>query len=714
MQHLRKFKILGIAILILATGFLFIHSSSNDSEKLRRELLLKVITFAIDNGHYQPMEMNDEYSEKAFKLYLERLDYGKRFLIEDDVKNLEKYRKDIDNEIASDNFDLLDFATSLLNKRTNEVQGFYKDLLKAPFDFDKEETYQFDPDKIGFAKNDAELKDRWRKVLKYETLTRIYDAKKAQDKAAEKSDTVTIKSFAALEKDARGKVQKRYEDYFHRLSQLNDDDQLDTYMNALVNVYDPHTEYFPPKDKENFDIQFSGQLEGIGAQLTQKNAYIEVNKIIPGSPSWKLGEPEVGDLILKVAQENQEPVDVVDMRLDDAVLLIRGKKGTKVTLTLKKPDGIVKNITLTRDVVVLEETYAKSAVIDDSETHKKIGYLKLPSFYVDFSEINGRNCFDDVADEIAKLKEENVEGIIFDLRDNGGGSLEDVVKIAGLFIQDGPIVQAKGRKGSIKIYKDTDPDIQYGGPLIVMVNATSASASEIFAAAMQDYNRAVIIGGNSTFGKGTVQNFTELDRMVPKKPADMKDLGSLKMTIQKFYRINGGATQLKGVIPDIIYPDYYNFMEIGEKDLDDAMPWDEISPLTYTKWTPLYDKEYIDKLSETRIKSDSIFILINENGKRLKELRDESELSLNFAKYSEITSKREQEAKKFDRIGKDTLGLAIDMLKADRPEILADTSKRAREDAWILSLKKDIYLSEATNIMKNIEEYDVEHAGKMN
>ncbi len=374
----------------------------------------------------------------------------------------------------------------------------------------------------------------------------------------------------------------------------------------------------------------------------------------------------------------------------------------------------LKKVTLTRDVVVLEETYAKSAVINDPETHKKIGYLKLPSFYVDFSQINGRNCYEDVAKEIEKLKSENVEGIIFDLRNNGGGSLEDVVKIAGLFIEDGPIVQARGRKGSTKIYKDTDPEIQYGGPLVVMVNAVSASASEIFAAAMQDYNRAIIIGGNSTFGKGTVQNFTELDRMVPKKPADMKALGSLKMTIQKFYRINGGATQLKGVIPDIIYPDYYNYMEIGEKDLDDAMPWDEISALSYTKWTPVYDKDYIDKVSETQIKSDSTFALIDENGRRLKKLRDETVVSLNFDKFSQFSEKREQASKKFDRIGKDTLGLAIEMLKADRPEIMADTSKKAREDAWILSLKKDIYLSEATSIMKNIEQYDIEHAGKMN
>ncbi len=342
MQHLRKFKIAGVALLVLFTGFLFIHSSDNDTDNLRRELLLKVITFALNSGHYQPVEMNDSFSEKAFDLYLKRLDFGKRFLTEEDVKKLDKYKKSIDDEVLDDNFDFLDFSSSLLKKRVDEVQGFYKDILKSPFDFNKDDTYQYDPDKATFAKDDSELRDRWRKALKYETLVRIYDAQEEQEKAAKKSDTVTIKSFTELEKDAREKVQKRYEDYFHRLSQLDSDDQLDSYINALVNVYDPHTEYFPPKEKENFDIQFSGQLEGIGAQLTQKNAYIEVNKIIPGGPAWKLGEPEVGDYIIKVAQEHQSPVDVVDMRLDDAVLLIRGKKGTKVTLTLKKPDGIIK------------------------------------------------------------------------------------------------------------------------------------------------------------------------------------------------------------------------------------------------------------------------------------------------------------------------------------------------------------------------------------
>jgi len=553
-------------------------------------------------------------------------------------------------------------------------------------------------------KNKNELEERWRKSLKYETLARLLDLSEEQEKAAEKSDTVIIKSFAELEEEAREKILKRYDDWFHRTSMMNEDDRLNYYINALVNVYDPHTQYFPPKDKENFDIRFTGQLEGIGAQLTQKNEYIEVTRIIPGSPSWKQGELEVGDYITKVAQGKEDWVDIVDMRLDEAVLLIRGKKGTKVRLNIKKLDGTIKEITLVRDVVVLEETYAKSAIINDDKSGRKFGYIKLPSFYVDFSDPNGRNCFEDTEKEIEKLKEEEVEGIVFDLRDNGGGSLEDVVKIAGLFIEQGPIVQSRGRRNMKKTYQDKDPDIQFGGPLVVMVNAVSASASEIFAAAMQDYNRAVVVGSSSTYGKGTVQNFTELDRMVPKKPSDMKELGSLKLTIQKFYRINGGTTQLEGVVPDVVFPDYFNYMEFGEKFLDHAMPWDEITALTYNNWDLAFDKGYIEDISKERVKNDTLMILIEENGNRLENIRDNTVISLNYDSYVSSIKEREEEGKKYDRIGKDPLDIAVQVLNADLPEIEADTSKKARTDAWLADLRKDVYLVETFNILKDIDQ----------
>ncbi|MCD4788684.1 MAG: carboxy terminal-processing peptidase [Bacteroidales bacterium] len=707
----RNIKLVTIAVFLIFASFLFI-SYQSSTDDLRRDLLIKVVSFAINSGHYHPGDINDDFSVKAYNLYVERIDYAKRFLLKEDIEKLSKYKTKLDDEMKNDDFEFFDISVSVLNKRINESESYYKEALKKPFDFETDEYYEFDPDKKDYAANKTELKERWRKSLKYETLTRLNDLIEEQEKAVEKSDTVQVKSFSELEEEAREKVLKRYDDWFHRISKFDETDRLNIYINSLVNVFDPHTQYFPPKDKENFDIRFSGQLEGIGAQLTQKNAYIEVMKIIPGSPSWKQGELEVGDYILKVAQGDEEPVDVVDMRLDEAVLLIRGKKGTEARLTIKKLDGTIKEISIIRDVVVLEETYAKSAVIRYDESNRTFGYVKLPSFYVDFHKINGRNCFDDVEKEIKKLKQENVDGIIFDLRDNGGGSLEDVVKIAGLFIEEGPIVQSRGRKGMKKTYNDLDPEIQYGGPLIVMVNAISASASEIFAAAMQDYNRAIVIGGNSTYGKGTVQNFTELDRMVPKKPVDMKPLGALKMTVQKFYRVNGGATQLNGVTPDIVLPDYYNYMDFGERDLDNAMPWSEIFPLTYNKCTPSYDIDYIEEISKKRIKGDSILVLVDENGKRLKELRENTEYSLNFENYKSRIEKREKSGEKYERIGKDTLGLTIEILKTDLPGVEADTCRKARTEAWITGLKKDVYLVEAVNILNDIDNYRLENARK--
>jgi len=710
-MKLRNIKFLLIGLLLISVSFLFIASRSN-TDDLRRDLLVKVITFAINTGHYDPGEINDEFSEKAFDLYIERIDYNKRFLLIDDIVEMSEYKKQLDDEMNDVEFNFFDLSVKLINKRVNDAEGYYKDILKETFDFDIEETYEYDYEKKNYASDKSELKERWRKSLKYETLTRLNDLLEEQEDAEEKSDTVVIKSFSELEEKAREKVLKRYDDWFHRMSKLEENDRLNIYINSLVNVFDPHTQYFPPKDKENFDIRFSGQLEGIGAQLTQKNQYIEVMKIIPGSPSWKQGELEVGDYILKVAQENEEPVDVVDMRLDKAVLIIRGKKGSKVTLTIKKIDKTIKEITITRDVVVLEETYAKSAIINDAKSDEKFGYIMLPSFYVDFSKQDGRNCFVDVKKEIEKLKEENIDGIVFDLRNNGGGSLEDVVKIAGLFIEEGPVVQSRGRKESKKTYRDNDPQIQFGGPLIVMVNAISASASEIFAAAMQDYERAIVVGSSSTYGKGTVQNFTELDRMVPKKPADMKQLGALKMTVQKFYRINGHTTQLDGVTPDIVFPDYYNYMDFGERDMENAMPWDEISALDYDKWTSAYDFDYIEDISKERIKNDSVLILIDENGKRLKEIRENTEYSLNYEQFKAQLNDREESGKRYEHIGKDTLELAIHILNADLLGIEADTSKKTRMDAWIVGLKKDIYLFETVNILKNIEEYKAKNARK--
>ncbi|MBN1338189.1 MAG: carboxy terminal-processing peptidase [Bacteroidales bacterium] len=704
-----KYRLLFIPVMLMAVSILLFAHKSGNSDDQRRELLIKVMQFAINSGHYQPGSFNDSFSSRAFGIYIERLDYNKRFLLREDYLALKKFENKLDDAFLQINFEFLDKSVDIIEERIDESDKYFHDILSRPFDFSKDEILELDPEKLDFAASHAELKDRWRLSLKYETLVRLNDMLEEQEKAMQKSDTVTEKSFSELEAEAREKILERYEDWFHRLSQLNEDDRLNLYVNSLVNVLDPHTQYFPPRDKENFDIRFSGQLEGIGAQLTQKDIYIEVVRIVPGSPSWKLGELEVGDQILKVKQENEEPVDVVDMRLDDAVQLIRGPKGSTVTLTVKKLDGNLRDISIVRDVVILEETYAKSAVVTDPESNIKIGYIKLPSFYVDFDNKEGRKCSEDIRKELAKLEKEKIEGLIFDLRDNGGGSLEDVVSIAGLFIDQGPVVQVNGKGGTKRVLRDNDAGIHYDGPLLVMVNPISASASEIFAAAMKDYGRALIIGSSSTYGKGTVQNFTELDRMVSRAPGDMAPLGSLKMTVQKFYRINGESTQLKGVVPDVVMPDYYSYIDFGEKDLDFAMEWDEIQPLPYNHWNASYDFDFISGISSKRIAGDTLFMLVDENGKRLKDIREETGISLNYDAFKRDQEKREEEGKKYDRIGKDTLGLQPFALQEDRLEMANDTAKIARTEAWLTNLKKDVYLFEAMNIMQDIREY---RAGK--
>jgi len=442
-----------------------------------------------------------------------------------------------------------------------------------------------------------------------------------------------IKSFAELEKDAREKVLKRNDDWFRRLSQVEHFDRLTNFLNSIATYYDPHTGYYPPKDKEDFDISISGQLEGIGATLQEKDGYIKVVNIVPGSPSWKDGKLKENDLILKVAQADEEFVDIVGMRLDKAVKLIRGKKGTTVRLLVKNVEGTMQTISLVRDVVIIEETYAKSVIVQTDE-NKRVGYIYLPQFYVNFNEKGGgRRCSDDVLKEVLKLKNEGIDGLVIDLRNNGGGSLPDVVKMAGYFIKEGPIVQIQEKGGRKSVLTDTDPGMYYDGPLAVMVNGGSASASEIFAAALQDYQRAVIVGSEFTFGKGTVQRFLDLDQVVNSAHENNKPFGALKLTFQKFYRINGGSTQLKGVKSDVVLPDNMKYLDYGERELEHHLEWDKISPQEFELYSnPTVLKE-IEAASQKRINADPEFALIDEKAKKIKEIRDQTVVSLNFEKF---------------------------------------------------------------------------------
>jgi carboxyl-terminal processing protease len=665
----------------------------------KNQLLLEMLMSALDQAHYSPLKIDDEFSEKAFTLYLKRLDTNKKFLLKEDVDALAQYKQRIDDEIQNGNLDFYNLSIKLIAQRIKEKENWSKEILSKPLDYSVDEEYQTDGEKTNYAITVSELKMEWVKMLKYQVLTRLDESLTNQEKAKEKKDSVfTEKSFDSLEVDARRKTLKANEDWFKRLSKITSKDRYSAYLNTITGLYDPHTEYFAPKDKKKFDQSMSGQFEGIGARLQAKDGILKVSEIIVGSPSFKQGELKAGDEIHKVAQGMNEPVDITNMDMDDAIDLIKGKKGTEVRLTVKKPDATFQVIAIIRDVIEMEETYAKSAILTNK---KKLGYIYLPMFYADFTRNGAHRCSDDIRKEVEKLKKENVEGIILDLRDNGGGSLQEVVEMAGLFIPKGPMVQVKGKMGDPTIMENKYSKVVWEGPLAVLVNHGSASASEILAAAIQDYKRGIIIGTQS-YGKGTVQSFLDLDQYVLPQFDSMRPLGSVKITMQKFYRVNGGATQLKGVMPDVSLPDPYAFLEVGEKDMDYPMPWDEISKATYQEFRTInHDK--LKKASNERVKQSAAFKLIDAEAKELKAKKDDTKYNLKLDKYrAELKEWREQN-KKYDGLKQDIKGFNASLMLFDKQRIEADTTKLNREIKWTKNISKDNYIFEASNVLNDMK-----------
>ncbi len=665
----------------------------------KNQLILDILMSSLNNAHYSPQKVDDAFSAKFFDLYVKHLDYGKKFLLQSDIDKMAQYKTKIDDQIEAGTFELFELSNNLIGQRISEKESWYKDMLAKPFDYAKEEEYETDGEKLQFCTSETQLKDEWRKSLKYQTLARLNELMDDMEKIKAKKDTnAVVLPFDSLEIQARKKVVKVYDDFFKRMKKLNKKERFSTYINTITAMYDPHTEFFPPREKKKFDQTMSGQLEGIGARLQQKDDYIKITEIVVGSPSWKQGELKAGDLIMKVAQGSAAPVDIAGMDIDDAIELIKGKKGTEVRLTVKKSDGAVTVISIIRDIIQLDETFAHSAVINGK---KKIGYIKLPSFYADFTKTGAHKCANDVKTEIEKLKKEGVTGIIIDLRDNGGGSLQEVVDMGGLFIPKGPIVQVRKKNGSTDQLRDYDANQQYDGPLVIMINRNSASASEILAAAMQDYKRAIIVGSQS-FGKGTVQSFLDLDNYLLPQFDTIKPLGSVKVTMQKFYRINGGTTQLRGVSPDIEFPDPYGLIDRGEKELDNPMPWDEMPKAEYAPFNTInYDK--LVKASNERIQKNRTFNLIDEEAKEIKAKKDDSKYNLNIDKYRAELKKYKEDNKKYDELKNDIKGFDLGLLKVDINVLSADTNKLNREQKWVKNLKKDVYLYEAANIIGDMK-----------
>ena len=698
-----KYLILGA---VLAVGFGFY--SPADEENKKDEVILNLIYNVLNSSHFSPQAINDDFSEKVFNHYLESLDYSKRFFLAEDIEALEKYRQDIDNQIRRSSLEFFEDAYARYELRIDEDKSYFEEILSQPFDFTVDEKFETSEEKLPYARSSDEIRDRWRRYLKHRVLVRIEEGIEEQEAAEEDtsaagSDTVSVKSFAELEAEAREKELEMHEEWFDNMNDMDHIDWLGMYLNSITNIYDPHTQYFPPQRQEDFEISMSGQLEGIGAQLTQKGDYVTVSKIITGSACWKQGDLEVGDKILSVAQgdSEDEPVNLVGMNVRKAVKYIRGPKGTEVILSVQKVDGTKMVIPIIRDVVELEATFAKSAILGEGED--KVGYIRLPKFYMSFDNDKGRNCADDVRKELEKFKQENVNGIILDLRNNGGGSLQGVIDIVGLFIEDGPVVQVKSPNRSPRVLKDKDSDIHYDGPLVVMVNQFSASASEIFAAAIQDYRRGLIVGSRSTFGKGTVQNILDMDRAVNLTYRDMKPLGALKLTIQKYYRINGGTPQLRGVEPEIVLPDNYNYIDVGEKEQDYALPYDEIGSADYTVWkkgVELYD-EAIQNSSE-RVSANPKFDLIDEYAVWLKEQREDTDVSLNFEEYHASKEEFRQRSGKYKNMRKSDSTIAVNSLEVDLEMWESSEEKTLERDKWFKNLGTDLYLQEAVAVVQDL------------
>ncbi len=697
-------KYLLILVAICATVFAFNKPDADPDYPNREALLVDVVLQSLQYNHYKPTKINDALSERIYDIYLKRIDNGKRFFLQEDIDLFNKSRQKLDDYALDKDFTFFDQIHDIRNKRIAETKEMYEKILSQPFDFTKDEVLETDDDKLEFAKNKEELYQRWHKMLKYRVLLDIQVKLKRQEKAKEKGDeTVEIKTLAELEEASRNKVKEQFERWSKDIDKEDRDDKIAAYINTMANVLEPHTGYFPPLEKQNFDIRISGKLEGIGAQLRQEDGYIKVVRIVPGSASWRQGELAVNDLIIKVGQGEEEPVDVVDMKMDDVLPMIRGEKGTEVRLTVKKTDGTIATIPIVRDVVVLEESYAKSAIIEHKKVKKRVGLIDLRSFYADFKDPRGRRCSRDVKREVQKLIAEGVDGIVIDLRFNGGGSLGDVVDMSGLFIENGPIVQVKGRNSRPRSLEDVDPSVLYEGPLVIMVNSFSASASEIMAAALQDYGRAIIVGTSpSTFGKGTVQRFFPLDPVVPQRYKDLGELGSMKITIQKFFRINGGSTQLKGVTPDIVLPGIYSYRSIGEKDEDFPMAWSEIDPVYYKK-KEIKKLDKIKKKSAKRVASSEVFAMLDKQAQWFKTLQEDTDVPLNLEAYRQEQEEYNALSKQYDDINKEIPNMTIKTLAADVAALEVDTIRAESINKWHKVLKKDAYLDEVVQIIGDWE-----------
>ena len=701
-KYLISMKRLPIVIAMLIAGIFLAFNTmgkSNTPPPGKYEKILQIVGEYLKQGHFSPKEINDDFSKKVYNRYFEELDQDKDLFLQQDITSLNQYSTKIDDEIKGSPVQFFLEAGKVFNKRVDETSQIYKDILSKPFDFMVTESVVTDPKKINFPSSDSERKEVWRKRLKYLTLQRYSDLIDARESNKGKEGFV-VKTDQALEQEARDKVKASMDRTFERYrTKFDNDEKFSVFVNTITGMMDLHTEYMLPLDKRYFDETLSGSFDGIGAQLGYDEGNIKIVAVIPGGPAQKSNQVEVGDVVVRVGQATDTPVELAGFDVTDAVKLIRGKKGTEVRLTLRKKDGSLKTVPIVRDKIVQDETYVRSAVINQGSS--KIGYLFLPEFYANFNDPSDpHRSAVDVENEIKKLKAQKVDGIVIDLRNNGGGSLNDVVQMAGLFIDRGPIVQVKSRGRQPEVLKDNEDGVLWDGPLAVMVNEFSASASEIFAAAMQDYGRAVIIGSTSTYGKGSVQRSISLDP--DNFMSSNSELGSLKLTLQKFYRISGGSTQLKGVVPDIVIPDFYEYLKVREKDNPNALPYDEINKANYNIFQPGFNFQTVENMAKARVANDSVFRLIKLHTDIL-EKQDDKEYPLEITQFKKEQKITRDAVKKIESLIKLDKGLQVSFLPEDQDRYFsADKDKTERYKQWLNNLSKDLYVDQSVKVINDM------------
>ena len=687
-----------IAFIMCLASCSFVSKDFDTSDK--DNLIIQLITYVLDQAHYLDKEINDEFSEKVFDTFLENLDPYKRYFYASDIEEFSKYKYLIDDAFKNPNLDFFELVYKRYTKRMLESEKIFNDILSKPFDFNKNEVCECDFEELDYVKTKDQLFDRWRKLLKIYVIENYHNEIEDDLRKSKEDSDFILRNPVLIEKKTRETLKETMQQNYAFISEeMQRSDWFSVYINSFVSQYDPNTSYLDPESKDRFDVDMSGNYAGIGARLQKKIDKVEITEVISGGPAWRDNILEKGDAILKVRQDNEdEPIGILNMRLSEAVKLIKGKKGTKVHLTVKKVDGTVTEVTVKRDIVLLEETYIKSSIVEkDNNTY---GLINIPKFYIDFDNQSNRDAAKDLRTEIERLKEQGIQGLVIDLRNNGGGALKTVVDMAGMFIKNGPVVQVKYFDKEKQVLSDRDRSVLWTGPLVILVNEGSASASEILAAAMQDYKRAIIIGGNQTWGKGTVQNVFPLNRMV--RGNTNGDLGALRYTTQKYYRINGGSVQLEGVKSDINVPYRYKYLEFGEKDSENPLQWDEIDKVEFDTWNSNFNFEEAITKSNKRMANNEYLKLVDENAKWIKSVRDNKLINLNYDKFKLELEENSSITEKFKALNDYSMNYSFKSLPYEIDLIKNDSVLGLKRERWHKSLNKDFYIDEALNVLSDL------------